>query len=402
MPVSPQFSPKIPAGDIYTQTRPGEEPGFAIYVHWPFCAHKCPYCDFNSYVATPDQEEWGKALCQSLRRQIADYDCRPVQSLFFGGGTPSLMAPQIVAMIIDQIAHQPGFTQDCEITLEANPSSSEKERFSAYHTAGINRLSLGVQALRDKRLQFLGRKHDVASASTAFGVARAIFDQVSFDLIYGCPGDNLAGWGEELREALSWQADHLSLYQLTIEPGTNFALRYRKGALIMPREDFRADLFCLTQEICNGASMPAYEISNHARAGFACQHNLVYWRYGAYLGVGPGAHGRVRKGGQYYATQMIRQPGRWISAILAGQDGLEECQILSPLVQSEEMMLMGLRLVEGVDLARYARLAGRPVEGDILQSLIAQNLVTLRQDRLSATACGQLLLNQILAQLLPD
>ncbi|MCK9992500.1 MAG: hypothetical protein Dbin4_01020 [Alphaproteobacteria bacterium] len=370
-------------------------PGFAVYVHWPFCLSKCPYCDFNSHVReSVDQAQWRSALLAEIDATAAETGKRRVQSIFFGGGTPSLMPPATVGAIISQIAARWELDADAEITLEANPTSVEAGKLSGFAAAGVNRVSLGVQALNDADLKFLGRGHSATEAIAAVDLARRFFLRMSFDLIYARPGQTPAGWQAELRAAIAMAADHLSLYQLTIEPGTGFEGAVRRGQFTPMQGDMAADLYEMTQEICGAEGLPAYEISNHARPGAESRHNLVYWRYGEYAGIGPGAHGRLHLDGRVYATANFRKPERWLEA------GRETCGMLSGRDQSIEMLMMGLRLLDGVSTARYAALAGAPLSSAIVQELCDQNLLSQTGDRVKATPRGRLLLDGVLARLL--
>jgi oxygen-independent coproporphyrinogen-3 oxidase len=371
----------------------------AIYIHWPFCRSKCPYCDFNSHVREAvDEQAWTGALIADLDRQAALAPEHEVVSIFFGGGTPSLMPPDTAAALIEPVKRHWRTAPDLEITLEANPNSAEAERFAGFAQAGVNRLSLGVQALDLEALKFLGRGHDRAEAIAAIELSRKLFARTSFDLIYARPGQSLAVWRQELDEALSLAGEHLSLYQLTIEPGTAFYTRAAKGELDMPDEETAAALFEMTQERLAARGMPAYEISNHARPGAESRHNLAYWRYEDYLGIGPGAHGRVTRDGVKYATRQRRLPEAWLK-----QPEFEETVAIPRETAIEEMVMMGLRITEGVSRARLEALAGRPVEalfGGALTRLIDGGFVTLDDERLAATAAGRQRLNAVLAALL--
>ncbi len=378
---------------------PHRDPGHAVYVHWPFCAAKCPYCDFNSHVrAGVDQGRWRRALAREIAAAAAETPGRKVASVFFGGGTPSLMAPETVAAVLEAIAAGWGLEQGAEVTLEANPTSVEAGRFRGYAAAGVNRLSLGVQALRDADLRALGRLHDVAAARAAFETARAIFPRISFDLIYARQGQDVAAWRAELAEAMAMAADHLSLYQLTIEPGTAFGALAARGRLRgLPDEGLAADLYLATQEACAAAGMAAYEVSNHARPGAEGRHNLVYWRYGDYVGVGPGAHGRVSVGGRRWATEGPRGPEEWLVAAEGG--GATRREAVAPAEQAVEMAMMGMRLGEGVEMARYARLAGRGFDAGAVAELEELGLVTVGDGRIRATEAGRPVLNAVLKRL---
>lgn len=376
--------------------------GFGVYVHWPFCAAKCPYCDFNSHVRQGVEEAvWRDGLIRAIRQQAERVPGRTVDTIFFGGGTPSLMDPMTVATVIDTIASVWTVAPDAEITLEANPTSVEAGRFRGYHDAGVNRLSMGIQALNDADLRALGRMHDVAAAEQAYAIARAIFPRVSFDLIYARQGQTLEGWRAELERAIAMAVDHLSLYQLTIEAGTRFGDLAARGRLRnLPTPELAADMFLLTNEICGMAGMAAYETSNHARPTAESRHNLVYWRYGDYAGIGPGAHGRLSIGGQRIATSAIRGPEAWLADITAGGTGMVAESTISPTEQAVEMAMMGLRLRGGIDLDRYQTLAGEPMSAEAIEELRTFGLVQLTGQRLAVTSEGGPLLDAILRRLL--
>jgi oxygen-independent coproporphyrinogen-3 oxidase len=376
--------------------------GFGVYVHWPFCAAKCPYCDFNSHVRSGvDQRRWCRALVADVRAVAALVPGRTVDSVFFGGGTPSLMTPETVAAVIEAVRESWALAPGAEITLEANPTSVEAGRFRGYRDAGVNRLSLGVQALNDCDLRALGRRHTCAEAVGAFDVARAIFDRVSFDLIYARQHQSLADWRGELGRALALAIDHLSLYQLTIEPGTRFGELMDRGRLRgLPDPARAADLYGVTQEMCGRAGLAAYEVSNHARPGAECRHNLVYWRYGDYAGVGPGAHGRLTCGGRF-ATEALRGPEDWLAAVERTGSGIARRTALTGPEQATEMLMMGLRLAEGIDMRRFAALAGAPLDGHALAELAGLGLVEPTGERLAVTAAGRPVLNAILERLVP-
>ncbi len=340
----------------------------ALYVHWPFCVSKCPYCDFNSHVReSVDQAAWRAALLTDLAYEAAQLPGRRLSSIFFGGGTPSLMPPATVAAIIVAAEDAWGFEPGIEITLEANPSSVEAARFADLAAAGVNRVSLGLQALDDSALKFLGRAHDVDEGLAALATAQRHFARVSFDLIYARPDQTLAAWEAELARAIGFGTEHLSLYQLTIEPGTRFATDAAAGRLQVPDADFGADLFDLTRVMTSAAGLPAYEISNHARPGAESRHNLIYWRYTDYVGIGPGAHGR--RGG--VATVRHKKPENWMSAITRNGNGAESETPLAPAMRQTEAMLMGLRLGEGVDLARIAALGECAIDAVIDENAAA-------------------------------
>jgi putative oxygen-independent coproporphyrinogen III oxidase len=381
------------------------DPGFGIYVHWPFCRAKCPYCDFNSHVSGEvDHERWARALTAEIDRYAGAIGPRTLRSIFFGGGTPSLMATATVAAVIERATARFAQAPDLEITLEANPTSSEAARFRALRSAGVNRVSLGVQALDDGALHFLGREHTAAEALAAVGLAGGLFARFSFDLIYGRPGQTPAGWAAELTRALGHADGHLSVYQLTIEPGTRFELLQRTGALVMPADDAQADLYELTQERLAGAGLPAYEISNHARPGEACRHNLLYWRSGEWLGIGPGAHGRLDLDGARLATEAWRLPKTWLERVERTGSGERTRVALTRAEQAEELLVMGLRLSEGVDLLRLQAIAGQSldqlIDGAALDRLVADRLLERRGGHLAATAAGRQRLNALLAAVL--
>ena len=373
-------------------------PDLALYIHWPFCVSKCPYCDFNSHVrASVDQERWRAALLADLAHEAAVLPGRRVGSVFFGGGTPSLMPPATVAALLDAVAGHWPVAPDLEITLEANPSSVEAARFADLATAGVNRVSLGLQALDDKALRFLGRAHDVAEGLAALDVAQAAFARVSFDLITARPDQSLAAWAAELARALGFGTEHLSLYQLTIEPGTRFATEAAAGRLVLPDGDAAADLWETTRAMTAAAGLPAYETSNHARPGAESRHNLTYWRYGDYAGIGPGAHGR--RGGM--ATVRRKKPENWLAAIDRNGHGLESEEPLAPRTRATEALLMGLRLTEGVDLSRLESLAGgaKVVDMRAFDRLAEHGLVDRTGTWLRVTEAGAPLLDAILGEL---
>ena len=371
-----------------TETNP-----LALYVHWPFCVSKCPYCDFNSHVReSVDQAAWRAAMLADLAHEARMLPGRRLGSIFFGGGTPSLMPPETVAAVIAAAEGHWGFAPDVEITLEANPSSVEAARFADLAAAGVNRVSLGLQALDDAALRFLGRAHDVAEGLGALETAQRNFARVSFDLIYARPGQTLADWEAELGRALGFGTEHLSLYQLTIEPGTRFATLFDKGELAAFDSDAAADLFEATRAMTAAAGLPAYEISNHARPGAESRHNLIYWRYGDYAGVGPGAHGR--RGG--VATLRRKKPENWIAAIERNAHGIEREDALTPHDRAVEALLMGLRLAEGVDLTR---IPDAPLDLRALERLEAQGLAAREGARLRVTDAGMPVLEAILRDL---
>ncbi len=371
--------------------------GFGVYVHWPFCLAKCPYCDFNSHVsANVDQDLWRAALVAEVRAARALTGPRPVDTIFFGGGTPSLMPAETVTAVIEAIDAEWGMARGAEVTLEANPTSVEAARFNGYATAGVNRVSMGVQALNDPDLKALGRMHSAAEARAAFDVARSVFSRVSFDLIYARQGQTLKAWETELAEALTMAIDHLSLYQLTIEQGTRFGDLAERGRLRdLPGDDLSADMYGATQAITTAAGMPAYEVSNHARAGAKSRHNQIYWRYGDYAGVGPGAHGRLTMDGARWGTTTPRDPSAWLTSA-----GRFEWEAVANADAAAEQLMMGLRLVEGVDCARYERLAGASLDAVAISELAADGFLTVEGDQIAATAKGRPVLNALLRRLL--
>jgi len=377
------------------------DPGFAVYVHWPFCLAKCPYCDFNSHVrsAPPDEPRFVAAFAREIAHRAALTPGRKVRSIFFGGGTPSLMAPKTVAAILDRIAKHWPIEPGAEVTLEANPTSVEAARFRGYAEAGVNRVSIGVQSLNDADLRALGRRHSVAEAIAAVETAKSIFPRMSFDLIYARVGQTEAAWREELEWAMKLATEHVSLYQLTIEPETIFERLWRAGKLALPDDDLSRALFDATQEITEAHGMPAYETSNHARSGCESRHNLVYWRYGEYVGVGPGAHGRVGTDGKRRAQATEKHPEMWLGQVEIEGHGLITDDPLSAEEQSDEYLLMGLRLREGVDIHRYEAISGRRLARSQIDSLAADGFVTEADGRIMVTPMGAPLLDTIVADL---
>ncbi|MBN9591668.1 MAG: coproporphyrinogen III oxidase [Alphaproteobacteria bacterium] len=379
--------------------------GFGIYVHWPFCAAKCPYCDFNSHVRSAiDEDGWRDAIVRELTWIAAWQDeggtARPaVETIFFGGGTPSLMSGAAVGGVLEAIAKLWPIAPGIEITLESNPASVDAARFQDYTAAGVNRLSLGVQALNDADLKMLGRLHNVREAKAALALACANFERVSFDLIYARPGQTPEQWQAELAEALSFGTEHLSLYQLTIEPATPFATLAREGKLIVPDDDHAAELYELTQAMTEAAGLPAYEISNHARPGAQSRHNLLYWRYGDYAGVGPGAHGRLSRDGMRHATQCERLPERWRAQVVARGHGITEFADISDRDAAREHLLMALRLKEGLDIAQWRARWGATLNEARLSQLAADGFLSHRDGRIAATPKGVLVLNRLIAEL---
>lgn len=378
---------------------PTRDVGFGVYLHWPFCAAKCPYCDFNSHVReSVDQAVWREALLADLRHEAALLPGRTVGSIFFGGGTPSLMPPATVAAVIAAAGDAWGLADDVEITLEANPNSVEVANFADLAAAGVNRVSIGVQSFDSEVLEFLGRAHSEDEARRAIATAQEHFARVSFDLIYARPGQSMAAWEAELAGALAFGTDHLSLYQLTIEPGTRFATLAAKGDLIIPDGDTAADLFDATQAMTRAAGLPRYEVSNHARVGQESQHNLAYWRYADYAGVGPGAHGRRLA----QATERHKKPENFIAAVERNGHGLKVETDLPAHERATEAMLMGLRMTDGIDLARIEARSGLLreafVDADAVARLTAQGLMWQNGDRLAVSDDGILLLDSILSE----
>ena len=373
---------------------------FGIYVHWPICAAKCPYCDFNSHVRSDFSEiRWAEAIGRELAAAAALQNTRPtVSSIFFGGGTPSLMSGRAVARVIETIASLWPLAPNAEITLEANPNSAEAARFRDYKAAGVNRLSIGVQAFDDESLKALGRLHGAAEARAAIRMAQDVFTRVSFDLIYTRSGQTLVAWQRELDEALAFGTEHLSLYQLTIEPGTAFATLARQGKLSLPPEEDAARFFEVTQERCDRAGLPAYEISNHARAGAQSRHNLIYWRYGDYVGVGPGAHGRLTRGDRRVATLAERLPERWLAAVEKDGHSLTTSEI-HRAEGAREHLLMVLRLSEGIDLSEYRVRWGEVPPEEKMRALAEHGLIEHSGNHLRATPKGRLVLNAVIAEL---
>ena len=370
---------------------------FGIYIHWPFCQSKCPYCDFNSHVREQiDEHRWRKALVAELDHWADETPGREVASIFFGGGTPSLMSPATVGLLLDRAACRWRFSDDVEITIEANPSSVEAGKFAGFRAAGVNRVSLGIQALRDADLHMLGRRHDVGGARHAIELARRHFPRWSFDLIYARPGQTEAEWSRELDEALQLTGDHLSVYQLTIEPGTAFATAFARGELALPDEDRAAALYELTQEKLGAAGLPAYEVSNHAAPGGECRHNLIYWRYQDYVGIGPGAHGRLTLGGVKTATRQLRAPETWLAAVEREGHGTQERSALAASETEEEALMMGMRLVEGVPRGSVANV----VDADRGRQLIEAGFLAADETRWRATDEGRQRLNAVIEALL--
>jgi putative oxygen-independent coproporphyrinogen III oxidase len=375
---------------------------FGVYVHWPFCLAKCPYCDFNSHVRhqKPDEARFARAIAAELASIKPRTQSKEVTSIFFGGGTPSLMQPSTVQSVLDEIARHWAIAKDVEITLEANPTSVEAERFRGYRAAGVNRVSLGVQALDDVSLKALGRMHTADEALAAVGVARENFPRISFDLIYARPDQAPDAWRDELARALTYAPEHLSLYQLTIEPNTTFETLHRAGKLKTPDADTARALWDVTQALCDARNMPAYEISNHAAPGAEARHNLVYWRYQEYVGVGPGAHGRIGAEGARIATATEKHPEQWLALVEANGHGLVTDEKLSQLEQADELLVMGLRLAEGIDAARFEKLAGTSFNAERVSFLESEGLIERGKNaRLRVTPAGFPLLDAIVADL---
>ena len=383
---------------------PGNEAGFGLYIHWPFCQSKCPYCDFNSHVAERvDQTRWLKAYLAEIDRVGQQTTGLRLRSVFFGGGTPSLMDPETVFAILDRVRATWAVANDWEVTLEANPGSVEAGKFRTFRSAGVNRLSMGVQALNDTDLKRLGRLHTAAEAIAAFDVARSCYDRVSFDLIYARQDQTPEDWAQELTRALDMAVDHLSLYQLTVEDGTAFGDRHAKGGLKgLPDEDRSVALYEITQDLCEAAGLPAYEVSNHAGASAQSVHNLIYWRGGDYAGVGPGAHGRLTLDGRRWATEALRQPAAWLDAVENCGTGELPRDELASLARAQEYVLMSLRLAEGLDLARLNAISGLSLPRAALADLSALNLIATGSGRVVATPKGRMVLNSLIRKLTED
>lgn len=375
--------------------------GFGLYIHWPFCQAKCPYCDFNSHVvANIDQDAWATAYLSELDRVAENTSDRILGTVFFGGGTPSLMDPHVVDQIMGRIRRNWNVANDFEVTMEANPTSVEAGRFKAYRMAGVDRVSLGIQALNNKDLKALGRLHSVAEARAALDIAQSTFDRVSFDLIYARQDQVLDDWREELETALTFGADHMSLYQLTIEQGTAFGDRFNLGKLRgIPTDDVAANMFELTQGIMTDAGMPAYEVSNHAKPGQEARHNLIYWRGGDYLGIGPGAHGRITIDGIRYSTETQLSPVGWLQQVKTTHSGAGQVETLSAEDQATEYVMMSLRTTEGTELARLPKSIMKDIYNKI-NTLQDSKLVEIAEDRITVPASKRILLNAILGELL--
>ncbi|MDB4008241.1 radical SAM family heme chaperone HemW [Amylibacter sp.] len=379
-----------------------ENGGFGIYIHWPFCAAKCPYCDFNSHVRkSVDQSRWLSAIRLELKNNAIRTKGRTVNTIFFGGGTPSLMEPETVAGIIKEIAKLWVLALDIEISLEANPTSVEAQKFSDFRKAGINRISMGIQSLRNDDLKALGRMHSVNEARKAFDIAKDNFERVSFDLIYARQGQSKFDWEIELKEASSMAVDHLSLYQLTIEDGTRFGDLYERGNLKgMPNDSLAADMYDITQEVTLQNDMPVYEISNHAIEGAESRHNLIYWRYGDYIGVGPGAHGRISENGNKIATTTIENPENWLRGVELNGTSTIDDEVINHIDQASEYLMMSLRLIEGVDMERYKKISGVALDNKLIDKNIENGLITVINNNLIATQRGRIILNTLIKDLL--
>jgi len=378
-----------------------QEAGFGLYIHWPFCQSKCPYCDFNSHVSTTiDQKDWEKSYLKEIDRVAAETKGRVLSSIFFGGGTPSLMDPRLVDSILNKISAQWSYANDVEITLEANPSSVEAAKFASFAQSGVNRVSLGIQALNEPDLKRLGRLHTVDEATDALGVASKLFPRWSFDLIYARQSQTLTEWEAELKRALMFGAEHMSLYQLTIEPQTAFGARWREGKLKgLPEESLSADMYHLTQQIMSDAKLRSYEVSNHSAVGQESRHNMIYWKCGDYLGIGPGAHGRLTLNDQRYATQTFLQPTRWLTEVLENGSGESSRENLSSEDNATEYVLMSLRTNEGLDLDRAERL-GVSIKDNKIKYLRDLEMISIQRDTISVPAEKRVLLNSVIEQLL--
>lgn len=376
--------------------------GFGVYVHWPFCAAKCPYCDFNSHVRSAvDQTAWANALVSEIQHTAAQTPNRIVDTVFFGGGTPSLMLPETVDTVLQAIADNWTLSATAEVTLEANPTSVEATRFKGFADAGVNRISMGIQALNDADLKALGRMHTASEAMQAFDIAKQNYRNVSFDLIYARQNQTLANWRSELAQAIDMAVDHLSLYQLTIENGTRFGDLYARNRLRgLPSDDLSADMYDVTQEVCAQKGLNAYEISNHARPGAQCQHNRIYWTYGDYAGIGPGAHGRLTLDGQRIATNTPLRPETWLDTVQSKGTATVTDEVIKPADQAAEYVMMSLRLAEGTDLARANAICPNRISGEAVQALVSDGFLTKNGDTLKTTSRGKMVLNAILGELL--
>lgn len=385
---------------------PPNQSELSVYIHWPFCVSKCPYCDFNSHVKRDvSTSSWSNAIGDQIARGADLLGVRTVSTIFFGGGTPSLIQPAIVGEILNQIHKRWNVKPDVEVTLEANPNSSEATKFSDFLEAGVNRLSLGVQSLNDKDLQFLGRQHSAKEARKAADVARAIFPRFSIDLIYSLPGQSLGQWEQELTDAIKMVGEHISLYQLTIEKGTPFYTTHRNGNLSLPKDTQALQLYNLTQEIMGTVGISAYEISNHAKPGYESLHNLTYWQYRDYLGVGPGAHSRLTINNEIYAISQVRSPAKWLEATKRGAPLASSLESLSLIQCVREMVMMGLRLTNGINKNWFQTRLNYPLnnflDAQVLSALVENELVIENTNKLGLTSSGRALINPILERLLP-
>ncbi len=379
-----------------------KDAAFGVYIHWPFCLAKCPYCDFNSHVrhSRLDEDRFAAAFEREIATTAARIGPREVSTIFLGGGTPSLMRPETVGTVLDAVARHWTIAADAEITLEANPTSVEATRFAGFRAAGVNRASLGIQSLDDATLRSLGRRHTSQEALAALRIAQSTFRRSSFDLIYARPEQTPESWEDELRRAIAEAAEHLSLYQLTIEPGTPFAALHQAGKLNTPDPEIGRAFYDITQSVCADAGLPAYEVSNHARPGAECRHNLLYWRYGEYAGIGPGAHGRLSHDGHRWATATERDPERWMKRVESMGHGIVADEQLTGVQMGDEFLLMGLRLTEGIDTARYEVLAGAPLEPDRVAALVEDGLLAPTNEKhLRVTAAGFPVLDAVVARL---
>ncbi len=379
--------------------------GLGLYVHWPYCDRICPYCDFNVHRTRPvDTAAWRAAFRAEMAhaRAVQGAAAPVLTSIYFGGGTPSLMPPGLVAEVIADAADTLGLADGAEITLEANPTSSEIAAFAAFKSAGVNRLSLGIQSLDDDALHFLGRDHTAADAMRGLDHAAEVFGRTTFDLIYGRPGQTVAAWERELRAAQALSAGHMSLYQLTVETGTAFDAAQRRGALVMPDDDALADFYEMTQALMEAAGLPAYEVSNHADAGEPGRHNLTYWRYGAYVGIGPGAHGRLVVDGRRVTTETILGPAAWLQAVAVQGHGIAETTVLDSAACVDELLVIGLRLVEGIPARRFEAVSGQPLSAlrktARMAPLLANDLLVIGDAGMAATAAGRRVLNAVIAE----
>jgi oxygen-independent coproporphyrinogen-3 oxidase len=386
---------------------PSNALNFGLYIHWPFCLSKCPYCDFNSHVREKiDEKRWEKALLKEMEGLGEKTQGRLLKTVFFGGGTPSLMRPGTVETILSSLSRYWQIDKGLEVTLEANPNSIEASKFKDFRSSGINRVSIGIQSLQDQSLRFLGRSHGRKEALEALKIAQTFFDRFSFDLIYARPDQSLVEWEKELREGLSYAGDHLSLYQLTIEPGTAFHKLYLRGELTLPEGDMAADFYEKTQEIMENKGLPSYEVSNHAAKGQECQHNLLYWRYEDYGALGPGAHGRLNLNGLRRSFKNIKAPELWLEAVEAKGQGVDEEVFLSQEEQFVEMMMMGLRLKEGIQKERIKHLMAKEIDEliplSVLETLQEEGFIDFSGAMIKATKKGLQCLNAVLAELLKE